>query len=165
MNKQDLRSEHARCDFCNKSNTETKFDKAWQNYTQRNSGRQQKKKQLAKKCKFKLVFTKTSIQRQSDRRSGFELLQMNKTDAAGDLETTAAELRDTLKATIWLECVYYSASTNIWTSKSKRRFISFTLHYLDEDFKMHSWVLEVKLLPGKHDVHHIADALQECIEE
>ncbi|POM69541.1 Hypothetical protein PHPALM_14161 [Phytophthora palmivora] len=154
------------------------------------------KKQLAEKSKFKLLFTKTSIQCQ--KRSSFGVRatadeqdrcdklaaiwiaksswpftivndkyfrkysrKMNSVQGyvrvikpwkvREDVETIAGELRDTLKAKIGLECVYYSASTDIWTSQSQRGFISFTLHYLGEELKMYSWVLKVKVLPGKHD--------------
>ncbi|EGZ19404.1 hypothetical protein PHYSODRAFT_373558, partial [Phytophthora sojae] len=80
------------------------------------------------------------------------------------VEIVAAELRVVLKEKVGVDCVYYSASTDIWTARSKRGFISFTLHYLDENFKMHCWILEIKPLPGKHDAYKIADALQESCE-
>ncbi|KAK1935099.1 putative AC transposase [Phytophthora citrophthora] len=81
------------------------------------------------------------------------------------VEIIAAQLRETLKEKIGTECLYYSASSDIWTARSKLAFISFTLHYLNEMFQMRSWVLEVKLLSGKHDGYRIAEALEHIMTE
>ncbi|POM76740.1 LOW QUALITY PROTEIN: Zinc finger BED domain containing hypothetical protein 4-like [Phytophthora palmivora] len=42
-------------------------------------------------------------------------------------------------------------------------FISFTLHYLTVNFEMENWVLEIKLIPGKHDAYRFADSLEEIM--
>ncbi|POM66827.1 LOW QUALITY PROTEIN: Hypothetical protein PHPALM_17259 [Phytophthora palmivora] len=216
MNKQDLRSEHARCAFCKKCNTEIKLEKACTANVTRHMTKlhaKELKQAAAEETARKNEQIKTLVHQDVDpipKRSSFGARatadeqdrcdklaaiwiakssrpfaivndkyfrkysrKMNSVQGyvkivkpwKGDVEAIAAELRDTLKAKIGLECVYYSASSDIWTSKSKRGFISFTLHYLDEDFKMYSWVLEVKRLPGKQDAYHIADALQEYMEE
>eukprot|EP00644_Phytophthora_capsici_P015280 jgi/Phyca11/113292/e_gw1.24.203.1 len=54
------------------------------------------------------------------------------------VEVIAAELRETLKEKVAAECDYYSASSDIWTSRSKLAFICLTLHYLDTLFNMHT---------------------------
>ncbi|EGZ09548.1 hypothetical protein PHYSODRAFT_522819 [Phytophthora sojae] len=49
--------------------------------------------------------------------------------ARENVDNIAGALRETLKDEIADECDYYTASADIWTSKSKPAFISFTLHY------------------------------------
>ncbi|POM71607.1 Zinc finger BED domain containing hypothetical protein 1-like [Phytophthora palmivora] len=74
------------------------------------------------------------------------------------VEDIAVDLRVTLKQTILDEW-----SSNIWTSKSKMGFICFTIHYLTREFKMRSWVLEVKCIKGKHDGDAIARSLYDTM--
>jgi hypothetical protein len=71
----------------------------------------------------------------------------------------AENIREALKEELGLECEFYSASSDIWTGRNKAAFICCTIHYVDREFRMHNWVLEVKSLPGKHDANAIAKAL------
>ena len=62
------------------------------------------------------------------------------------------------------QCKFYSASSDIWTLRAKDSYISFTIHYITDDFFMKSWLLEVRHLPGKHTGIAIASELEKCIE-
>ncbi|POM78215.1 Zinc finger BED domain containing hypothetical protein 4-like [Phytophthora palmivora] len=81
------------------------------------------------------------------------------------LEDVAVDLRVTLKQTILDECEFYSESSDIWTSKNEMGFICFTIHYLTREFKMRSWVLEVKRIKCKHDGDAIARLLSDTMNE
>lgn len=58
------------------------------------------------------------------------------------------------------ECVYFSASTDTWTSRNNYSFINFTVYYLDGSFNMNNWILEATELSGKHTTESIARALK-----
>lgn len=60
------------------------------------------------------------------------------------------------------ECDFYSVSSDIWTSIKCKSFICLTLHYVDATFDMHSWTLEVRKIPGKHDGDAIARIISRC---
>jgi hypothetical protein len=57
------------------------------------------------------------------------------------------------------ECLFFSLSSDIWTSLQHESFIILTLHYVDSEFEIHSWTLEVTEIPGKHDGDAIAAAV------
>ncbi|RLN53777.1 hypothetical protein BBJ28_00005071 [Nothophytophthora sp. Chile5] len=80
------------------------------------------------------------------------------------IRSKAAELRASLKIRLVMECDFYSASSDIWTSLSAESFMSFTLNCLDADYNMNGWTLEVESLPGKHDTASIGAALTACFE-
>ena len=71
-------------------------------------------------------------------------------NVADRLPNVAAQARANLYNILQNQCNYYSASSDLWTSRNKDAYISFTIHYLIEDFRMKSWLLEVKHIPGKH---------------
>ncbi|EGZ09482.1 hypothetical protein PHYSODRAFT_523775 [Phytophthora sojae] len=75
--------------------------------------------------------------------------------ARENVDNIAGALRETLKDEIADECDYYTASADIWTSKSKRAFISFTLHYLTRNFDLKNWVLEIKSMSCLAHVLHL----------
>lgn len=214
----DLRSEHARCAFCNKCGVEIAFEKSntahvtkhmktrhpkeLKQATEEEESRRRNKTQILVHTKPNNLPTASDYQeaataeeqlRADDLASIWVAKSMRPFSITSDkyfrkysryinsvcgrvniikpwktrerVEVIAAELRETLKEKVSAECDYYSASSDIWTSRSKLAFICLTLHYLDTLFKMHSWVLEVKLLPGKHDAYHIADSLEKSMLE
>lgn len=65
-----------------------------------------------------------------------------------DISCIAADLRASLKTRIWVICLYYCVTTDIWTSRRAQSYMALTLHYVDEDFVMCSWTLEVKRFRG-----------------
>lgn len=85
--------------------------------------------------------------------------------AATQLQIRAGGVRSSLQIRFGdsAECSFYSVSSDIWTSLCAESFISFTLHYLDEQFNMHKWTLEVMKIPGKHDAPAIAAALPQVL--
>ncbi|RLN48432.1 hypothetical protein BBJ28_00000074 [Nothophytophthora sp. Chile5] len=80
------------------------------------------------------------------------------------IRSKAAELRASLKLRLATECDYFSASSDIWTSRSAESFLSVTLHYLDADYNLNGWTLEVERLPDKHDAASIGAALASCFD-
>ncbi|RLN96681.1 hypothetical protein BBJ28_00026154 [Nothophytophthora sp. Chile5] len=82
------------------------------------------------------------------------------------IRSNAAELRASLSLRLAAksECDYFSASSDIWTSMTAESYMSLTLHYVDENFNMNGWTLEVVSLPGKHDALSIGSALVSIFE-
>lgn len=68
-------------------------------------------------------------------------------------------MREMLKKTIEKEMLYYSATTDIWTSCATESYISFTLHYVTESFEMQNWTIEIKGFSGKHTGEAIKESL------
>ena len=77
----------------------------------------------------------------------------------------AQGLREQLKKKIVSEAQWFCTTTDIWTSRALVSFISFTVHYLTEEFESRSWNLEVRKLSGKHTGERICHALQSiCLD-
>ncbi|KAE9339809.1 hypothetical protein PF008_g11398 [Phytophthora fragariae] len=49
--------------------------------------------------------------------------------------------------------------------KERNQLYSVTIHYVDDDFRPQSWTLEVRELPGIHESHVIALAIEEILED
>lgn len=57
-------------------------------------------------------------------------------------------------------------TSDIWTCNiSNESYVSFTIHYINEDFQLKHVVLNVKHFPGSHTEENIANIITEMIEE
>ncbi|KAJ8562035.1 hypothetical protein ON010_g7641 [Phytophthora cinnamomi] len=61
--------------------------------------------------------------------------------------------------------LYFSITTDIWTARNTRSYISLTIHYIDEAFYLKNWTLEVQEIPGIHDGKAIAAAIAKMMED
>lgn len=77
----------------------------------------------------------------------------------------ARNLRGELRKVIYKDCMYYSWTTDIWSSRALDAYMAFTLHYCKENFDLVQWTLEVKKFPGSHTGVKIAAELNAVIDE
>ena len=61
--------------------------------------------------------------------------------------------------------LFYSCTTDIWTSRAQHAYISLTIHYLAGDFTLHSHLLESKEFPDSHSGVNIAQELTQSLNE
>jgi hypothetical protein len=59
----------------------------------------------------------------------------------------------------------FSITCDIWTSKNQLSFFGFTIHYIDNDWKLQESLLAFKFLEGEHDGFNLAEYLVEVLEE
>ena len=58
---------------------------------------------------------------------------------------------------------YYSATTDLWSSVGLKPYISFTIHFIDKDWKLRSRCLQTEFLPDDHTADNIAEALEDIV--
>ena len=56
---------------------------------------------------------------------------------------------------------YYSATTDLWSNKGLLPYISYTIHWLDDEWDYKTRCLETFYLPSDHTATNIADALKD----
>jgi hypothetical protein len=59
----------------------------------------------------------------------------------------------------------YSLTCDVWTSKNQLSFFGFTIHYIDDDWKMQEKMLAFKFLEGEHDGKSLFEAFIEVLED
>ena len=59
-------------------------------------------------------------------------------------------MSDKVLKVIEKECIYFACTTDMWSSRHRKSFITITQHFLTEDFFMKNFVLEVKEVFGSH---------------
>lgn len=82
-----------------------------------------------------------------------------------EMKKVAQELRGVLTARILADADFYTITTDIWTDRAVRSFISLTIHYLEVDFSFNSWTLEVKPFTGQHKGGLIKNELESTMRE
>ena len=92
-----------------------------------------------------------------------EVVLPRRTCISDSIRRVASDGRSRIKEKLQAECDYYCASTDIWTSRSTKSFIAFTVHFLTKNFDMVSLNLEVKAFGGKHSGERIAQMLSDII--
>ena len=60
---------------------------------------------------------------------------------------------------------YFASTTDMWSSIGTKPYMSFTVHFIDEDWKMQSLLLSTHFLPEDHTAPVIAEALQASLVE
>ena len=53
---------------------------------------------------------------------------------------------------------YFSATTDMWSSYTGEPYLSYTVHFLDNEWKLKSHCLQALYLPEDHTADNIADA-------
>jgi hypothetical protein len=70
-----------------------------------------------------------------------------------------------IKGKINSDIKYYSATTDIWSSRTMVSFMAITLHALTDDFSMINLTLDVMPLQGKHTGRFIMEQLMESFDK
>lgn len=60
---------------------------------------------------------------------------------------------------------HYACTTDMWTSKAQHAYMSLTVHYISEDFSLHSHLLETKEFPDSHTGVNIAEGLEGVLQD
>jgi hypothetical protein len=92
--------------------------------------------------------------------TGLKIEMPSRNAVATEVRVLASQLRASLKALVERDAKYFTATTDIWTDRAMRSYISLTIHYLDANFTMNDWTLEVEPLPGMHTGKDIAGAVR-----
>lgn len=69
-----------------------------------------------------------------------------RTQLRKDIIAYAAGIREQVKQAIGRGCKFFSITSDIWTARNTRSYISCTLHYVDDNFVSKNWTLEVQEL-------------------
>ena len=59
-------------------------------------------------------------------------------------------MKKSIKRDIQLNCTYFSSTSDMWSSRTMKAFMALMIHFLTEEFMMHSYTLEAKPVQGKH---------------
>ncbi|KAE8892711.1 hypothetical protein PF005_g14922 [Phytophthora fragariae] len=86
------------------------------------------------------------------------------TQLRDDVGRVVAELRSSLKARIRISFECFCITNDIWTSRRAQSYMALTLHYLEEDFTMCNWTLEVEIFPWMHTGLAIVSGLKAMME-
>lgn len=55
---------------------------------------------------------------------------------------------------------FFSSTTDLWSSRTLHPYMSYTIHYIDQEWEMRSYCLQTAFLPSDHTGDNIADALE-----
>ena len=58
---------------------------------------------------------------------------------------------------------YFAATTDLWTSAANHPYLSFTVHFIDKDWKLQCFCLDTIPLFSGHTGQNIADAIQDIL--
>ena len=59
---------------------------------------------------------------------------------------------------------YFASTTDLWSSRTTEPYMSFTLHFITEDFEMKARCLETMYFPEAHTGENIAQALRDVLD-
>ena len=59
----------------------------------------------------------------------------------------------------------FATTTDIWTSWSNQAYTGLTIHYVDQEFKLRSHLLETREFPESHTGANIAEELESIMDE
>ncbi|KAE9279727.1 hypothetical protein PR003_g28152 [Phytophthora rubi] len=96
---------------------------------------------------------------------GIKLSLPERTKIRQEIVRLAVIYRRRVHNAIEIGCLFYSLTSDIWTARNAISYISVTIHYVDDDFRPQSWTLAVRELPGIHESHVIALAIEEILED
>lgn len=58
---------------------------------------------------------------------------------------------------------YFAATTDLWSSVGLRPYMSYTIHFVDDNWKLSSRCLQTHYLPQDHTGENLADAMKETL--
>ena len=56
--------------------------------------------------------------------------------------------------------VFFSGTTDIWSSYGMVPYLSYTIHFIDNDWELKSRCLQTVFIPQDHTADHLAEALE-----
>ena len=59
---------------------------------------------------------------------------------------------------------HFAATTDMWSSETGQPFLSYTVHFIDNEWKLRTYCLQALYLPVDHKASNIADALLATLE-
>ena len=59
---------------------------------------------------------------------------------------------------------FFSSTTDLWSSETLHPYMSYTIHYVDKEWKMRSFCLQTAFLPTDHTGDNLAEALEATID-
>ena len=60
---------------------------------------------------------------------------------------------------------YFSATTDLWTSAAGDPYMTFTTHYIDNNWELKSYCLQTHYLPQDHTGENVAEVLEETLQQ
>ena len=63
------------------------------------------------------------------------------------------------------EAHYFSATTNLWSSRTSDPYLSLTVHYIDTEWNLQSHCLQANYMPEDHTGEQLQDALSMSFDE
>ena len=79
------------------------------------------------------------------------------------IPTLYEETRSSVAAEVQ-EIEFFSATTDLWSSKTMQPYLSYTIHYVGSDWQMHSRCLQTSFCPEDHTGENLAAALRASLE-
>jgi hypothetical protein len=96
---------------------------------------------------------------------GFNVDLPGRTSIRETIVTAADDLRAKLREELAAHSGFYCVTTDIWTDRSTRSYMSLTIHYVDDRFKIQNKLLGVVPFPGKHDGVRIGEKITELLDK
>ncbi|CAJ0855588.1 12737_t:CDS:2 [Entrophospora sp. SA101] len=75
------------------------------------------------------------------------------------------EQKNKVKATIKQISRKVSLTSDMWTANNNKAFLSLTIHYVDNDWKFKSFLLDIIPMLAQHTAINITNAIIEILEE
>lgn len=72
-------------------------------------------------------------------------------------------LRAKVKSELSAEVEYFASTTDLWSSRTTEPYMSFTVHYITENFEMKTRCLETAYFPESHTGENIAATLRDVL--
>ena len=79
------------------------------------------------------------------------------------IPTLYASTRDKVSDSISI-AKHYAATTDLWSGVTSTLYMSYTVHFIDQEWNLRSWCLQTLLIPQDHDANTLADAMVETLD-
>ena len=58
---------------------------------------------------------------------------------------------------------YFAATMDMWSSATSAPYMSYTVHYIDPQWSLQSWCLQILFVPQDHNADNLADVMTETL--
>jgi len=59
---------------------------------------------------------------------------------------------------------HYATTTDLWSGVTSTLYMSYTVHFIDQEWNLQSWCLQTLLIPQDHDANTLADVMVETLD-
>ena len=73
--------------------------------------------------------------------------------------------KEAIQLELHTSCKEFSFTTDMWSSRATHSYVSFTLHYINEDYQLKNYLLETKEFTESHTGDNIAEEVRFIISE